>query len=156
MRTVNVYTYEYIIQIVSLCLASSLDCAFGVSWAHFGKLWKALGLLWNSLGCFGELLRFLFDLDDLHFPNKWASSLQASHRIRPPGFNPRIRPSRQVAQGLQVPTTLHSHWGPGWHELWQPLDLGLFSTFKGYTLRNWILFWILKGIPFKSGKKTQI
>ena len=37
-----------------------------------------------------------------------------------------------------------------------PLDLGLFSTFKGYTLRNWILFWILKGIPFKSGKETEI
>ena len=37
-----------------------------------------------------------------------------------------------------------------------PLDLGLFSTFKRYTLRNWILFWILKGIPFKNGKKTQI
>ena len=37
-----------------------------------------------------------------------------------------------------------------------PLDLGSFSTFKGYTLRNWILFGILKGIPFKSGKKTQI
>ena len=36
-----------------------------------------------------------------------------------------------------------------------PLDLGLFSTFKGYTLRNWILFGILKGIPFKSGKNKS-
>ena len=32
-----------------------------------------------------------------------------------------------------------------------PLDLGFSSTFKGYTLRNLIIFWILKGIPLEIG-----